>query len=126
VVKRVLALSGATVAALTGQSTTTTTTTVPVSSSEETSAPWGWIIADLLVWALAALVVILVNRRNRQRALRAWRDQTRETLGPDRRPGHRERPGREGYLKGRAQVIKWPAVRHGTGDWTVYSSGAYR
>jgi hypothetical protein len=40
VIKRVLALSGAAVAALTGQSTTTTTTTVQENSSEETSAPW--------------------------------------------------------------------------------------
>ena len=49
------------------------TTTGPV-NSEETSAPWGWIIAVLLVGAAAAVIIILLNRRSRQRALRAWRE----------------------------------------------------
>ena len=57
-----------------------TTTTGPVNSSEETSAPWGWIIAVLLVGAAAAVIIILLNRRSRQRVLRAWRQKTRGTL----------------------------------------------
>ena len=55
------------------------TTTGPV-NSEETSAPWGWIIAVLLVGAAAAVIIILLNRRSRQRALRAWREKTRGTF----------------------------------------------
>ena len=47
-------------------------TTVAVATASSGGAPWGWIIALLVVAALAALIALLVHRNTRAKAIGAW------------------------------------------------------
>ena len=82
--------------------TTTTATTVPPAStsSDDSSAPWGWIIAILVVLAVGLIVVLAFLRRSSNRAKSEWKnaaasalrdaDLTRDMLADEARPGEAE------------------------------------
>jgi hypothetical protein len=52
-------------------STAPTTTSVPPATTNS-STPWGWIVAAVLLVLAVLLVVLLISRANRRRAMRAW------------------------------------------------------
>ena len=82
-------------------STTTTTTAQPVTTSDDdTSVPWGWIIAILAALAVVLVVVLVFMRRSSNRAKSEWKnaaasalrdaDLTRDMLADEARPGEAE------------------------------------
>ena len=71
----------------TSPTTTTSTTTAATTTTLATSAtssshsvPWGWVIALLVVAALAALIALLVHRNTRAKAIEAWQADSRPAL----------------------------------------------
>jgi hypothetical protein len=59
----------------------TTTTVAPAAPKSSSSTPWGWIIAGIAIAAaVIGLIVWLVTRRNRTKALAAWRHDTESSL----------------------------------------------
>jgi hypothetical protein len=52
---------------------TTTTTPAAVTTS---STPWGWIVAGIALLVALIFLVLLLRRRNQERALDAWRHET--------------------------------------------------
>ena len=58
-----------------------TTTVAPAAPKSSSSTPWGWIIAGIAIAAaIIGLIVWLVSRRNRKRALVAWRSGAESAL----------------------------------------------
>ena len=57
-------------------SSTTSTTAAPLNASSSKGVPWGWVIALLVVAALAVLIALLVHRNTRAKAIRAWQQES--------------------------------------------------